>query len=358
MNILEYFYGQNPSNETFVIRKLQLQNNTKTNLFGVRGSGKSAIVFDFLSTYYEDEEAYLYIDFEDPHLFFESLDAQKLQDFINDNAINTLVLDHYDPSKLTFIPEATTTIIVSRIDIKLPEFTPLELFALDYEEFIAFEKKANQNSLNNFLKLGTLPQIAKEGAINIDKIKRFLNHSFNENEQKLLAILAMHNTNPITTHQIYLFAKERFKISKDWLYKTLKKWQEEKLIILIENRYQKSSKKMIFFDFALPKYLTTSQSFIMQFDNLIALALLKHYHDFEAIGSSEYLIHSSNEAIILAPFDSEENSWKKCYLKLSNYQKYGIKKAIIVTIANQYTFKIKDIEFEGLPFTQWSIVSN
>jgi len=357
MHILEHFYNQLPPNEAYTIRKVQLQPESKTNLFGVRGSGKSAIVFDFIDTYYEDEESYLYIDFDDPLLFFESIEAKVLERFIEENAIEALILDHFSSDKLEYIPDVDTIIVVSRTPLTLKGFSHQELFALDYEEFIAFEKKAHQNSLNNFLKFGTLPQMAHDGVISVEQIKRFLDHTFSPNEQRLLAVLALHNTHPVTTHQIYQSAKERFKISKDWLYKTLKEWQEEKIIIFIPNRYQKSGKKMIFFDFTLPRYLTLSQPFIVRFDNLVTLAMLKHYHNFESIGSSEYLILANNEAIILAPFDSEENAWKKCYLKLANYQKYKIKKATIVTIANHYTFTIKDIAFEAMPFTQWSIVS-
>ncbi|MBN2824388.1 MAG: ATP-binding protein [Campylobacterales bacterium] len=357
MQILEYFYNQPLAHEAFTIRKVQLEPYSKINLFGVRGCGKSAIVFDFLDTYYEEEEEYLYIDFDDPHLLFESIDAKKLEAFINENEISALVLDHFETHQLEYIPDVETTIVVSRTPLHLEGFGVQELFALDYEEFIAFEKKSTQNSLNNFLKLGTLPQIAKAGTIHTDKIKRFLNHSFSPNEVRLLAVLAMHNTNHITTHQIYLFAKEKFKISKDWLYKTLKEWQEEKLIILIENRYQKSSKKIIFFDFILSKYLTLSQPFIVHFDNLVALAILKHYHDFEAIGSREYLLHTTNEAIILAPFDTQENAHKKCRQKLAIYQQYGISNAIIVTVANHYSFTIENIAFEAMPFSQWSITS-
>jgi hypothetical protein len=358
MQILEHFYTQVPPNESFTIRKVQLRTESNINLFGVRGSGKSAIVFDFLLNHYENEEEYLYIDFDDPLLFFDNIEAKELERFIAYRQIKTLVLDHYTPNSLEFIPNVETTIVVSRIDLKLHGFIPQELFALDYEEFIAFEKKAHQNSFNNFLKLGTLPQMAHQGAIRSDTLKRFLHYSFSDNEQRLLAILAVHNTKHITIHQIYLYAKERLKISKDWLYRQLKAWQEEKLIIFIANRYQKSGKKMIFFDFTLPRYLTLSQPFIVRFDNLVALAILKHYYEFEAIGNSEYLISSTNEAVILAPFDSEENAWKKCYLKLATYEKYNIKQATIVTVANQYNFTIKGIEFEAMPFAQWSIVSN
>ena len=355
MEILEQLQNQLYLNDNFIPRKAHIIDTNRVNIFGVRGSGKSSLVIDYINNHLDIEE-YLYIDFDNPLLLLNPIDSKMIDKFIKENKITTLILDHYKEEFLSYIPNTNSVIILSRINLKLDGYNLIELFALDYEEFIAFEKKSSTNSLNSFLKLGTLPQIVKEGAIDANMIKRFLSTSFTPNEQQLLTILASFNTKNITTNQIYLYAKERLKISKDWLYKKIKEWQDEKLITLIDNRYQKSGKKLILFDFILPKYITTNQTFIERFDNLIVLAMLKHYNSFEAIGSYEYIVN--NTIIIVAPFDSEEHIWKKCYIKLSIYQKYNFKKAIIVTISNQYNFTIKDIEFEGLPFSEWSILSS
>ncbi|SHO80525.1 conserved hypothetical protein-Uncharacterized ATPase [hydrothermal vent metagenome] len=355
MQILEQLQTQPYLNNNFITRKVQIIDIHRLNIFGVRGSGKSSLVIDYINNNLKEDE-YLYIDFDNPLLLINPIDNNMIDKFIKQNQITTLILDQYRDEYLSSIPVVDNIIIVSRIALKLDGYRQLELFALDYEEFIAFEKKSSTNSLNSFLKLGTLPQIVKEGNINANMLKRFLSTSFTRNEQQLLTILASFNTKNITTNQIYLYAKDRFKISKDWLYKKIKEWQDEKLITLIDNRYQKSGKKLILFDFILPKYITTNQTFIERFDNLILLAMLKHYDSFEAIGTYEYIVNET--IIIVAPFDTEEHIWKKCYLRLNIYQKYNSKNIIIVTISNQYSFKIKDIEFEGLPFSEWSILSS
>ena len=355
MEILEQLQNQLYLSENFIPRKAQIIDIHRVNIFGVRGSGKSSLVIDYINNNLDIEEV-LYIDFDNPLLVLNHIDSKMIDDFIKENEITTLILDHYRVDYLSYIPDVDNIIIISRINLRLDEYNLIELFALDYEEFIAFEKKSSTNSLNSFLKLGTLPQIVKEGAIDANMIKRFLSTSFTPNEQQLLTILASFNTKNITVNQIYLYAKDRFKISKDWLYKKIKEWQDEKIITLIDNSYQKSGKKLILFDFILPKYITTNHIFIERFDNLIVLAMLKHYNSFKAIGSYEYIVNDT--IIIVSPFDSEEHIWKKCYIKLSIYQKYNFKKAIIVTISNQYSFKIKDIEFEGLPFSEWSILSS
>jgi len=187
-------------------------------------------------------------------------------------------------------------------------------------------------------------------------MKLFFQSTFDSNEQKLLLILAQQHTKHLTINQIYTFAKEKFKVSKDWLYKTMKLFVEEKLVLFIEDRYQKSGKKMLLFDFAFAKYLTTGQPFIMQFDTMIALALMKHQIEVETLGIHGYVTHN-NELIIPAPFESEESLWVKSQNKFSLYKKYGIKKVTIITVANHYTYDIEKLHFEALPFDEWSVIN-
>lgn len=186
-------------------------------------------------------------------------------------------------------------------------------------------------------------------------MKTFLRSTFDENEQKLLLVLSQHHTKHLTTNQIYTFAKEKFKVSKDWLYKTVKLFTEERLIFFIEDRYQKSGKKMLLFDFAFAKYLTMGQPFIMQFDSMIALSLMKHGTEIQTLGIHGY-VTAQNELIIPAPFESEESLWVKSQNKFSLYKKYGIQKVTIVTVANAYEYDIEKLHFEALPFDEWSVI--
>ncbi len=356
MNLLEYYQNQHPFSDQYVTRKVQLPLKGDLNLYGVRGAGKTAMVLDLIGE--ELTEQTLYIDLEDPNLIFHTLERVILQQFIDRNRITLLVLDHYHEGLLSSFPNVERLIVITRIALTDTLFTPIELFPLDYEEFLAFESSSIQShSFNHFLRSGTLPLIARSQKNSTQVMKRFFQSSFDSNEQKLLLILAQHHTKHLTIHQIYTFAKEKFKVSKDWLYRTMKLFKKEKLVLFIDDRYQKSGKKMLLFDFAFAKYLTIGQPFIMQFDTMIALALMKHHIDVQTLGIHGY-ITKENELIIPAPFESEESLWVKSQNKFSLYKKYGIQKVTIVTVANSYAYTIEKLDFEALPFDEWSVIND
>jgi predicted AAA+ superfamily ATPase len=356
MQLLEYYQNQRHLTENYVPRKCQLPLKGDINLYGVRGSGKTTIILDLMHE--ENEETTLYIDLEDPNLIFNTLSTLSLQQYIDREGITLLILDHYTEGYLPSFPNVVRLIVLSRIALENEDLKPVELFPLDYEEFLAFETTAAQSSgFNHFLRSGTLPLLARSQKTHIQAMKSFLQSSFDENEQKLLLILAQHHTKHLTTHQIYMFAKEKFKVSKDWLYKTMRLFTQEKLVLFIEDRYQKSGKKMLLFDFAFAKYLTIGQPFIMQFDTMIALALMKHHIKVQTLGIHGY-VTTKDELIIPAPFESEESLWVKSQNKFSIYKKYGIKKVTIITVANTYEYSIEKLHFEALPFNEWSVISD
>ncbi len=356
MQLLEYYQNQHYFSENYVLRKCQIPAVGDVNLYGVRGVGKSAMVLDFLQEL--DPESTLYIDLDDPNLLFSMLSPHLLQQYIHTHGITLLILDHYTEGYLSFFPEVERLIVVSRIKLSEPSLTPLELFPLDYEEFLAFESSISAtNAFNHFLRAGTLPAMAKLHRSNSVAMKTFMQSHFSPNEQKLLIVLAQHHTRHITIHQIYNYAKEKFKLSKDWLYRTIKAFTEEKLLFFIDDIYQKGGKKMLLFDFAFAKYLTTGQPFIIQFDAMVALALLKHRIDFKTLGIHGYLT-KEDRLIIPAPFESEESLWVKSQNKFSLFKRYKVKKVTIVTVANQYEYTIENIHFEALPFYEWSILND
>ncbi len=354
MELTEYFDSQHNFNDRYVDRKTFIPKDGNINLYGVRGTGKTTMVLDYLQEI--EEEEYLYIDMDDPNLIFSSLQSQAIQHYIQDNSIKLLVLDHYTKEYFSVFPQVERIIVVSRIPLKLQGLHPMELFPLDYEEFLAFESSASAtNAFNHFLKSGTLPAMARSYRFGSQQMKLFWQSNFSPSEQMLLLILAQHHTRHLTVHQIYSFAKEKFKVSKDWLYKTIKLYTDEKVIHFIEDRYQKGGKKLILFDFAFAKYLTTGQPFIIQFDAMIALALIKHRIYFETLGIHGY-ITQEDELIIPSPFESEESLWAKSQNKFSLYKQHGVKKVTIVTVANSYEFDIEKLHFEALPFYEWTVL--
>ncbi len=355
MKLLEYYYNQRLSSEQYITRKLQILDGY-VNLFGVRGAGKTILAIDLIQQQ-ESANRVLYIDFNSPNLLFETIQIDILQQYIDKNGIELLVLDDFCQDYLVSFPKVERLIVISRIPLDDKALTPVELFPLDYEEFLAFELNSSQTvGFNHFLRSGTLPLLAKSQKNHLNTMKVFLQSSFEKSELQLLTLLAQHHTKHITTYQIYTFAKEKFKISKDWLYKTIKLFQEEKIIIFIDDRYKKSGKKMLLFDFAFAKYLTIGQPFIIQFDTMIALALMKHHIEVQTLGVHGY-ITQENELIIPAPFESEDSLWSKSQSKFAIYKKYNISKVTIITIANHYEYNIEKLHFEALPFDEWSIIN-
>ena len=355
MNLLEYHHAQQPNNEHYVSRKCHIPSQGHINLFGVRAAGKTSMVIDILE---QEESQSLYIDFSSPSFTFNALSLSTVQQFINKENIQLLILDHYHENYLEDFPKVQRLIVLSRIALHHPLLSPIELFPLDYEEFLAFESATSTHAgFKHFLRVGTLPQLARAQKTSNQAMKTFFYSSFSPNEQKLLLILAQHHTKHLSIHQIYTFSKEKFKVSKDWLYKTIKTFQEEKVLLFIDDRYQKSGKKMLLFDFAFAKYLTIGQPFIMQFDTMIALALMKHHIDVQTLGIHGY-ITNGNELIIPAPFESEESLWVKSQKKFSIYKKYGIQKISIITMTNSYEYHIEKLHFEALPFDEWSVIND
>ncbi len=356
MHLLEYFYNLSIKNDFFRDRKMKIPHHTSFHLYGARGTGKSTLVIEYLQGL--EEDSWLYIDCQDPIFALEDIDSEILDAFIEEEEIQTVILDHYYDGFLDTLPQCRQLGIVSREKYQLDLPHLIELYPLDYEEFLSFEKGMSAaNSFNHFLKVGTLPIVAHNNlhAFTI-YMRNFFYASFDEDESRLMLILARYQGHRVTTHQIYTYAKDYFRISKDWVYRTIKRFTEEGLILFVDDIDIKGAKKMILYDFALSKYLSKSQQFPVTFDAIIVLALSKHKIPFKALGLHGYLI-ADDELIVPSAFESEESFWQKSYNKISIYKKHNIKKVTIVSVSNQYSFTLNEIEFEASPFYEWSILN-
>jgi hypothetical protein len=357
MQLLEYFYDRNSNIINYHQRKTTIPHSNCILIYGSPASGKSYLVLDYVMKY--DSQKILYIDFDDPKFYFRDMMEEDIEGFIEVNKIELLVLDHYEHEYFDTFPKVKKLIILSDSFYDYGElFDNLELCLLDYEEFFSFQKRGTERQIfNHFLRQGTLPQLATDTAPKEQLFSLFLQSHFSISEQKLLGVLAHFNTSIVSTNQLYTYAKERYKISKDLIYKQIKILKQRGVITFIEDRVNPTGKKLIFFDFALAKYLTLTQSFPKQFDTMIALSLIKHKVNFKAFGISGYITNEKN-LIIPAPFDSEESFWKKAHSKFLSYKRVEAKKIYVITVTSQYKFEIESIEFEALPFYEWVVIND
>ncbi len=350
MSILDSFFTNPPKIDTFYSRKLQIPQSSSFALNGPRGSGKSVLVIDYINSL---NHPYLYIDCQDPAFILEDIDKYEIEDFIEEEKIKTLVLDHYFEGFLEQMPNVEQLIVISRepIDTNLPTFT---LYPLDFEEFINFKATSSvTTAFNLYTKFGSLPRVAKSSNA-ILKSRELFFEKFDSQEGKVLLILALFQGKVASSHQIYTRAKEYFKISKDWLYKTIKSFENEKLLFQIETLDRGFGKKLILYDFLFTKYLNRHQQFITSFDSIVALALIKHNIDIKAsISPLGYLV--KDEFLQLAPFNDENIIFQKVKSNFAFYAKIDIKRVTIVTVNSSYSFKEKDIEFNAIPFYEWVV---
>ena len=357
MQLLEYFYDRDNEITTYYQRKFNISDSNRLLIYGSPSSGKSSLVLDYLMRY--DSEEILYIDFLDPKFQFIDMMEEDIEEFVQANQIEIVVLDHYSHEYFERLPLVKKLIILSdRFYNYGEDFEYLELPLLDYEEFFSFQKRGTEVQLfNQFLKQGTLPSLAINSTPKEQLFQTFIQSHFDKSEQKLLAILAHFNTSTVTTHQLYSYAKERYKISKDLIYRQMREFKEKSIIMFISDYSNPNSKKLIFFDFALAKYLSLTQNFIKQFDSMVALSLIKHNIPIKTFALAGY-ITNQNTLITPAPFESEESYYKKADKKSTSFKKAKIKKVYIVTVTLHYNFKIKDIEFEALPFYEWIVIND
>lgn len=357
MQLLEYFYDRNNEIRNYQPRKFNIPTKDKIFIYGSPSSGKTSLVLDYLMNF--EQEEILYIDFKDPKFAFRDIMEEDVEGFVEANKIKYLVLDHYEHDYFEKFPKVKQLIIsAANIYDYDHSFEKLQLPLLDYEEFFSFQKRGTEKYIFNlYLRQGTIPQLAIHDAPKEQLFLNFIRSHFTESEQNLLAVLAHFNGSNVSTHQLYAYAKERYKISKDLIYKQIKEFEERSIISFIYDIENPKQKKLLFFDFALAKYLTLTQSFTKQFESMIALSLLKHKINFKTFGLNAY-VTDVNSLILPAPFETEEIFWKKAYNKFSQYKKLKIKKVYIITIGTHFEFTIDDIVFEALPFYEWVVVND
>jgi len=357
MDILEYFLDLNPGNDIFYPRKLRLPSADSFLLYGARSTGKTALILEYLGQL--KDRKWLYLDAQDPAFALEDIDELQLEDFLKEEAIRTLVIDHWYPGFLERLPKCEQLILVSRRkepEIPLPHY---ELFPLDYEEFLGFDRSHSPSlAFNRFLKLGTLPALGRSTpASAVLRLRELFYEMFDDAESRLLLILARFQGRRVTTHQIYTTAREYFRISKDWTYATLKRFEEEKLLFFVPDIQRGSGKKLILYDFILTRYLNKYQPFPATFEAMVVLALIKHSLPFRAAGALGYLLQERKELIFPSPFEGEDQFWQRAQKRYGVFRKLGVGKVWVVTVSNRYRFRLGEIEFEGLPFYEWSIVN-
>ncbi len=340
MDILEHFYENPPRIKGFVPRKCSL-GSENTLLYGPKGCGKSYLLIDHLL---QSEANFLYLDLED--LRVDHIETIPLQTFLKEENITLLAIENYDFSFA--LPDFSgQCILTSRQRFSLPGFTPQRILHFDFEEYLATTQKSPTQSFNTYLKRGT-------GGYNYQLVARA---SFDSNTLQLFCHLCSLAGRAVSVNQIYLAMKQHCRISKDWLYKTMERLQEEHYIFFIPKKdAPKAQKKLFIYNHGFINALSLHTSFIGIFQNLIVNEMIKKSLQPFYGELNKYTV--GNTLYSIEPFASEEASWVRVQKFFSQYKKQGIEAVRIITVSSHFSFTVGGLRCEALPFYEWAIVED
>jgi uncharacterized protein len=355
MEILELLYEEEQKNSLFFDRKTTI-NAKKTLLKGCRRSGKTTLILDHLSAY--NNEEYLYIDLHDERIKNLSF-ISNLQKFINSKNLRLLVIENYDFSfSLPICDEIILSI--SSLHVSVKDFEDLILYPVDFEEFIAFDRRHFniEHLFNLFANQGTFPQIVLTNEIDSKKELQNLIKLILPNQTKfsIYKKLVELQSTKISLFQIYNQLKSSIKISKDKLYEYVAQLQEEGLLYLIEKHASpKSNKKVYLCDFAIKNALSLKKDFLKRFENIVFSELYKKYQKIYYTDFIDFYLPNENLGVICAPFSLRQSIITKLEKKSQLLDKYNLKHIEIVSIGNEDSFSFKELTCNVIPFWEWAL---
>jgi len=353
VDILEILYSREFKKVTYNVRKLSLDDK-KILLLGPRGSGKSTLIFDYLS--HREKGTFLYIDFDDFRLRDKNVEKY-LPDFVKKHNITLLVLENFDFT--IQIPECSEVIITTSKPKTLDGFSVKTLYPLDFEEFISFDKRElNLEAIfSSYAVNGTFPSMFGESKSNFIKVyQNFLNvFTKSEQEKLILQLLSSHQGDIVSIHTLYLELKQRIKVSKDTFYAYTKKLQDEQVIFLVEKfGFKKSSKKLYMIDFALRSALNFEKDFIKRFENIIFLELMKRDKIIYYTDAFDFYIPSERKALLSIPFLPSNLIKDKLERLSKHFVDQKVKTVQVVTMEVEEVFEQNGIKYELIPFISFA----
>jgi len=314
------------------------------------------LVYDFLSNF--KNEDYLYIDFFDLRNKNITNELQFLDEFIKEKNVEVLILENFDHQ--CKIPDCTNIILTSQKNIIYENFEKINLYALDFEEYLLFDSK-HQNitqSFNSFLKYGNLAlSITTEEHKKLSKLQEIIKlNSKDETSFEILKILIENIDERKSIFQLYNQLKTRIKISKDRFYEECKELEEKNNIFFIEKYNQEMSLKKIYtYNYAFLNAISFTKKFKQEFTNMVFLELLKENNKIFYLENIDFYVKEENLAVVCIPFFNQlinSNILKKI---VKTAIEYNINKIEIITVSNSENLSNNKIKINVISFYEWAL---
>jgi uncharacterized protein len=355
MNILEQVYEINFNKIIFTERKISIDYKN-TIIYGPPKSGKSYLIYDYLSRYEDDQ--YLYIDFSDYRNDTNEI-YKNLETFISQKKIEVLVLENFK-FDIDIPTNVASMIITTNIYKEIDLFETIYVECLDFEEYLLFDNKHQSalNSFNSYLKFGNYPEIieysdAKKNIKNYEICKLYCDDTI---ELEILFLLIKSAGEKKSLFQLFNALKKEIKISKDRFYKTCDTYEKNRVVFFCQKFEQpKAVKKIFVHNHALLDIVSYKKNFNNLFKNMVYLELNKRYKEIYYLDDIDFYLAKSNEIILAVPFFNNLITSTIISKLLPKIELYNISEVTIVTISTGKTIFIGDIEAQIVPFSSWAV---
>jgi len=349
--LLEEFYKTDLSLEKFHFRKISLDNKSYQ-INGVTHSGKSKLVKHYLLGL--KKNSYLYINCSDIRINIEALNPI-LNSFCNKNKIDVLVLDNY--VETIKFANVSQLIITSETHYKIDILETLQLYPLDYEEFLAYEYKYDSSALNHFFQIGGFAHMHKVSAdernLNIQKMLRF---ALDDVSFDIITLCAKFMSQKLSAFTIYERLKQSRKISKDKLYKSFDTLVAKNYIHLLEKlEHKRATKKVYLCDSSLKTALSIEKNFGNFFENMVFLELLKSQIECYYDDDIDFYLPQTNEIILCKPLVDERRLFKKLEAIEAFIFTHSIEKVTAISMNKEGSLSHPLAVVEIVPFDIWAL---
>lgn len=349
--LLEEFYKTDLNLEKFHQRKLFLDHKSYQ-ISGITHSGKTKIIKSYLLSL--KKSSYLYIDCNDIRLDIRALN-NLLTSFCNRNTIDILVLDNYK-EQIDF-PNVSQLIITTELRLEIDTLIPLQLYPLDYEEFLAYELKYDSSALNHFLQIGGFAHLHKVSTEERNiKIQQMLQFALDDVSFDILVLCAKFMSQKISAFTLYERLKNIRKISKDKLYKSFEMLLEKNYIHTLQKyNHSRATKKIYLCDTSLKSALSIDKNFARLFENMVFLELLKSQIECYYEDEIDFYIPQYEEIILCKPFVDERRLFKKLESIEAFIFTHSIKKVTVITMNNEGNLSHPLAKVDIIPFDIWAL---
>lgn len=321
-------------------------------LSGPPSSGKTHLL---LNRALECGGTFLYLDLSDPRLGDAPIEGA-LEAFVREKRIAFLAVDHYYHGFV--LPEGVPEIWVASTAQTAPAgFKTHQVWPLDFEEFLAFHRKADepQALFNEFLRAGTLPEtVGLEEFARIKRWREILRLSFEDRTQA--AIYGWYldrNGFSLSAHQAYTALKETMKLSKDRLYAFTQYLLDAGLLVALEKyEHAAAPRKLYAYDHALRQAVTFDKALSRSFEGMVAMELIKqgkraYYADYVDV-----YLPDERRAVIAQAFPTVESLHLRAELIAPPLEARRIE---FVTMGFEYRREEKNRLIEAVPFWEWAL---